>query len=140
MKKLQQLAQLESVLEMRYQKQLQSFEHLKLRESRLRAEIAKLNDYSLNSSAEPLSYLEMRSIGADVAWQAWLGRKKTALNIELAQILSIKEHHIKQVRDAFGKLLVAQKLAKKLRTEEKQKMARNMLSQAIEFANTQRGR
>jgi hypothetical protein len=134
----QQLAQMESILEMRYQQRLQDFKHLKHRETHIRKALEKLKTHFNESSSEPLSHYEMRSIGADVAWHAWLGRKKASLNMELAQVLSIKEYHLKQVREAFGKLLVTQQMRKKLRTSSQQEMARNMLSRTIEFSTSQR--
>ncbi|EEB83257.1 conserved hypothetical protein [Roseobacter sp. GAI101] len=75
----------------------------------------------------------MRSVGADIAWQAWLGRKKAALNGELAQVLAIKEHHLKQVRTAYGKLIVARELAGNLRGDIKKRKARDELSRAIDL-------
>ena len=52
----------------------------------------------------------MRAIGADVVWRAWVGRTKTKLNLELAQVLAQKEVMLRDVRKDFGKLAVCQKL------------------------------
>lgn len=133
MKKLDQLLQVESLLEVRYQKQQQSFQRLVAHETRLRTDIEQLKENAIEMRASLSEDAKMRSVGADIAWQAWLGRKKAALNGELAQVLAIKEHHLKQVRTAYGKLIVARELAGNLRGDIKKRKARNELSRAIDL-------
>ena len=133
MKKLDQLLQVESLLEVRYQKQQQSFQRLVAHETRLRTDIEQLKENAIEMRASLSEDAKMRSVGADIAWQAWLGRKKAALNGELAQVLAIKEHHLKQVRTAYGKLIVARELAGNLRGDIKKRKARDELSRAIDL-------
>ncbi|WP_037228252.1 hypothetical protein [Roseobacter sp. GAI101] len=133
MKKLDQLLQVESLLEVRYQKQQQSFQRLVAHETRLRTDIERLKENAIEMRASLSEDAKMRSVGADIAWQAWLGRKKAALNGELAQVLAIKEHHLKQVRTAYGKLIVARELAGNLRGDIKKRKARDELSRAIDL-------
>ncbi|WP_372989980.1 hypothetical protein [Sulfitobacter sp.] len=131
MKKLNQLLQVESLLEVRYQKQQQSFQRLVAHETRLRNDIMRLKENAVEMRASLSEDAKMRAVGADIAWQAWLGRKKAALNGELVQVLAIKEHHLKQVRTAYGKLIVARDLAENLRGDIKTKKARDELAQAV---------
>ena len=72
-----------------------------------------------------------RAIGADVLWQSWIGRKKRELNIQLAQILAVKQRHIEQVRKAYGKVLVTDSLFEQVRHQSKQKKAQSLLDRAI---------
>lgn len=137
MKKVQQLQQLESILALKYEKQLQSFKRISLRETQIRSEIEKLKQYATENRE---SNAQMQSIGADVAWQAWQGRKRAALNLELAQILSIKEQQLKQLRVAFGKHSVTQRIGQKMDHDHKAKRAQKALSQAIETSIQQPAR
>ncbi|MEM5520645.1 hypothetical protein [Sulfitobacter sp. AS59] len=132
MKLNRQLLDIEKIFEVQYEKNQKEFRKLTLQETRLRAEIAKLDSRHQESCEIGNARFEMRSIGADVAWNAWVGRKKAQLNLELAQVLSVKDRHLKQVREAFGKLSVTRDLSQKMRLKHTKLLREKALLQAIE--------
>lgn len=134
MTNLVQLSQMEAILAARYEQQQQSFQRLVAREMRVRNDIARLNENLLKSRAETSPQSNMRLVGADIAWQGWVGRNKATLNNELAQILAIKEHHLKQVRTAYGKLIVAKDLVKQHRHQLRKIRSQDVLSRTVDIA------
>ncbi|SFS87554.1 hypothetical protein SAMN04488040_2207 [Sulfitobacter marinus] len=132
MKLNKKLLDIERIFEVQYEKKQKEFRELTLQEARLRTEIAELNSRYLESCEIGNARFEMRSIGADVAWNAWVGRKKTELNVELAQVLAVKDQNLRLVREAFGKLSVARELSRKMRLKHKNMLREKALIQAIE--------
>ncbi|WP_299026906.1 hypothetical protein [uncultured Sulfitobacter sp.] len=117
------------MVEIKYRQQQESFARLMVQENRLRASLTQLDQQMADSRASKDS--PQKAIGADVLWQAWIGRKKRELNMQLAQILAVKERHIAQVRHAYGKVLVTQTLVDETHTKARQKMAQSLLDRAI---------
>ncbi len=124
-----QFRQIEQLVDIQYRQQQKSFQRLLAEEGRLRAALRQLDEH-LKESRES-GDVSQRAIGADVVWQAWVGRKKQELNMQLAQVLAIKEHHIAQVRRAYGKVLAAQELHRQSKTIQKQKTAQTLLDRAV---------
>ncbi|QUJ76298.1 hypothetical protein KDD17_15580 [Sulfitobacter albidus] len=91
-----------------YQRERQGIQRVLAEEARLRAQLAQLDAHLAESRAD--TDQGQRHIGADVLWQGWVGRKKTELNQQLARLMVIKEQHLKQVRHAFGRFIVAGQL------------------------------
>ncbi|TMM52503.1 hypothetical protein [Sulfitobacter sabulilitoris] len=116
----------------RYLQTQLAFQTLVAEENRLRSELARLDAQLRGSRTEDAT--EMRAIGADVIWQAWVGRAKTELNLSLARVLAQKEHHLRQVRRAYGKTLVTEGLVAEEKALRSRKMARTNLERAIETA------
>lgn len=104
----QRLKEIKRLHKMKFQQRQKSLRDLLRREGVLRAELAKLDDQErlVNGAA----HNEMKSLGADVLWKAWVGRTKAHLNTELAQILVQREKQLKDVRKDFGKLCVSKAL------------------------------
>lgn len=123
------LTKMQQLVDLKYRQQQESFARLVAQETRLRASLLQLNE-QLNQSRNSDDNSQ-RAIGADVLWQAWVSRKKRELNMQLSQVLSIKERHIAQVREAYGKVLVTNTLLEVLSKEEKQKTAQSQLDRAI---------
>lgn len=130
MSELADLRQLQAIVQAKYQHQQQSFGRLVAEEARLRDELARLDGFLADTRSMSPQEREMRAIGADLVWQSWLGRSKAQLNLKLAQILAIKEQHLKQVRTAYGKLLVVQELISNGTSDHRKKAARDALSRA----------
>lgn len=126
---LTDLAMMQTLVEIKYRQQQESFSRLMMHENRLRASLSQLDQ----QLAESLSNgdTEQQAIGADVLWQAWVGRKKRELNMQLAQVLAMKERHIAQVRHAYGKVLVTDSLFEQVNAETKKKKAQFQLDRAI---------
>lgn len=104
------LATLLTITQAKYDQQQQSFQKLVAEENRLRGELARLAAALKQSQTEPEQESDMRAIGADILWQGWVGRSKTQLNLKLAQVLALKSHHLAQVKQAYGKVLVVKEL------------------------------
>jgi hypothetical protein len=130
MSTLTDLAMMHTLVEIKYRQQQESFSRLMIQENRLRASLSQLDQQltdSLNNGDT-----DQQAIGADVLWQAWVGRKKRELNMQLAQVLAVKERHVAQVRHAFGKVLVTDALFEQVNTQTKQKKAQSQLDPAIQ--------
>lgn len=129
MTQLNDLAMMRTLVDVKYRQQQESFARLMVQENRLRSSLRQLDDYlsdSRNSDDAP-----QKAIGADVVWQAWIGRKKRELNMQLAQVLAVKERHVAQVRKAYGKVIVTDALHEKVRKAHAQKKAQSELDRAI---------
>lgn len=129
MSQLNDLAMMQKLVEVKYRQQQESFARLLAQETRLRMSLAQLDTHMAESRSSEDT--PQRAIGADVLWQSWIGRKKRELNIQLAQILAVKQRHIEQVRKAYGKVLVTDSLFEQVRHQSKQKKAQSLLDRAI---------
>ncbi|KEJ91055.1 hypothetical protein [Sulfitobacter donghicola] len=129
MKQTSEISKMQTLVDIKYQQQQESFARLVAHENRLKNALHKLDDQLANSRTN--SDRSLQAIGADVIWEAWVGKKKKELNMELAQFLALKELHIDQIRQAYGKVLVTQGLSEKLKKGEKQKMAQIQLDRTI---------
>lgn len=134
MSNMQDLTKLLMICETRYAQTQQEFTKLCAEEHRLRAEIDRLSSMGQQAQVPTVEVAEMRAIGADVIWQGWLGRAKTALNMSLAQILAAKESHIGEVRTAYGKLLMVKKLLSDMKMEKRKNTNNIELANAIEMS------
>jgi len=131
MKQRRDLAQMQVICEAQYAQKQATFAKLVAEENRLRAELHRLDKMGRDAQTETLEHIPMQAIGADVIWQGWLGRSKTSVNIALARILAMKEHHMAEVRLAYGKLLVTQQLSKDATARHHKKAAVASLSKTI---------
>lgn len=129
---MQDLKQLEAIVQARYQQQQQSLQRLLAEENRLRGELARLDDHLRNTRDHSEEGIPLRAIGADIIWQRWVGQRKSDLNTQLAKVLAIKEHHLVQVRTAYGKLLVVQELIEKEQRSTRKSKAEDQLARAID--------
>lgn len=129
MSTLDDLAMMQKLVNVKYHQQQESFSRLLVQENKLRGSLTQLDEHMSASrkSGDP----HQKAIGADVAWQAWIGRKKRELNIQLAQVLAVKEKHIAQVRAAYGKVLVTDQLFDQVRQDTNKKKAQSRLDHAI---------
>ena len=129
-----ELTTLLTITQAKYDQQQQSFQKLVAEESRLRGELARL-DLSVRQSQSDLEKeSEMRAIGADIIWQGWVARSKTQLNLKLAQVLALKLHHLAQVKQAYGKVLIVTELQDNAAGKATAKKASAALALAIDYA------
>lgn len=131
---LTELKDMLAITETKYDQQQQSFQKLVFEENRLRGELIRLDIAAHQAEAEPLGKREMRAIGADIIWQGWVARSKTQLNLKLAQVLALKLHHLAQVKQAYGKVLVVRELLGQVHKETSAKIADAALAQAIDHS------
>ena len=120
---------LEQVTRAQYDLQQQSFQKVLSEEIALRDELDRLD--ALNVQARADADQTQRALGADIMWQGWVGRAKTQLNMKLARVLAVKEHHQIMVRKAYGKVLVVEELQADARKQKNQRTAKRALDQAI---------
>lgn len=129
MTKVESLAAMQQLVDLKYRQQQESFARLIAQENTLRASLGQL-DAKLEQSRRNTD-AQQSAIGADILWNAWVGRKKRELNMKLAQVLAVKEQHIAQVRKAYGKVIVTEALFKAAVKEASQKRALSQLERAI---------
>ncbi len=132
----EKLPELQRIVETRYMIQRRELSGLLAREGALRAELKKLDEYARAPASDDAG--SMRAIGADVLWKSWVGRKKTQLNIQLAQILAQKDHHLRQVRKAYGKVLVISEISDREQRETQKRLGEAQLRAAIEMSVNER--
>jgi hypothetical protein len=129
MSTLRDLALMQKLVDVKYRQQQESFARLLAQEAKLRNSLLQLDQHLTASRTS--TDTSQKSIGADVLWHAWVGRKKTELNGQLAQVLAVKERHVAQVRNAYGKVLATDGLYAQAAQELKQKKAQSQLDRAI---------
>lgn len=127
--KREQFDTLQSLLEMKFRESQRSFSKVVTAENRLRRELAKLDGMAKN--AEEAQHQNMRAIGADVIWKAWVGRTKTGLNMELAHVLAQKERLARGVRKDYGKLLASQTIVGARHTEQTKRKQSEQLADVL---------
>jgi hypothetical protein len=129
MSQLTDLAMMQKLVEVKYRQQQESFARLMEQERRLRQSLRQLDEQMIESRQS--GDAPQKALGADVLWQAWIGRKKRELNMQLAQVLAVKERHVAQVRHAYGKVLVTETLFEQLRTRTKKERAQSQRDRAV---------
>jgi hypothetical protein len=127
----QELTQLADVVMASYEQQQRQFAKLVAQENKLRAELNRLDDMRRATHVPEARVAKMQAIGADVIWLGWVGRSKTTLNIQLAQILAQKENHQSAVRKAYGKVLVVQQMRDDALQEAATNLAKRQLANAV---------
>lgn len=133
------LAEIQTLLDVHYHQHAQALHRLLSKENDLRAALQNLKNRCDVGRSDTAENAPMLSVGADIAWQVWVGQKKREINLELASVLSLKESHLKQVRKAYGKVLVAQELVRNDKKRAKMQLAQNELTKAVELNWTCRG-
>lgn len=133
---LSEFKTLHAVTDALYQRDMASFRAIVAEERGLRGKLKQL-DVQLRQSHEALgTNTDMRSIGADVIWQAWVGRTKVSLNMDLAKVLAIKEQRVAQIRRAFGKRSVAQQLLQSAHKAEADSAEQSRTAEILESCLT----
>ena len=126
-----QLAQIAEVVNANYEREQRQFAKLVAKEKQLRIALNKLDNMHRSSDVPDANIARMQAIGADVIWLAWVGRSKTALNIQLAQVLAQKEHLQSAVRKAYGKVLVVHQMQDQARADINSKLTKTQLETAV---------
>ncbi|GFE49566.1 hypothetical protein So717_13190 [Roseobacter cerasinus] len=128
----QDARKLQILADIKYRTRRQRLQKLVQKESAIRSDLAKLGQQA--KEADRASDKTMQAIGADVIWQAWLGKSKTALNMKLALILAEKEQHLSQVRRAYGKVLVSGEIADAVSSHQRSASIKSDLDKVISVA------
>lgn len=126
---LQNLKGIHELVEAKYEIRRQAFQTLVVKESELRSELRRIDDQAQVAFRQEDP--SMQSIGADVIWQGWVEKAKASLNAKLALVLAEKEQHIRQVRQAYGKVIAAERLIKETSYRDRKAVNSLMLREAI---------
>ncbi|WP_322867077.1 hypothetical protein U5922_013375 [Aquicoccus sp. G2-2] len=105
-------------------------------EAALRADLATLQGAVSRSVALPASdALALRQLGGDLLWLSWVGRKRSDLNMRIANVMARKLDAEGALRRSFGKAEVAQQIAdkaqQKRRADTASKTLEDQQAQAI---------
>ena len=106
-----QLHQLAKVSRAQYLRELARIREILDRETALRGQLLRLAQQAERARRDHAADPAMQSLGADMAWQGWLGRSRRRLNTELAQVMARKLVAMDSVRNAFGREQAVQTLA-----------------------------
>lgn len=123
---------LHALADARYKARQQLFQTLLQRENSVRADLAKLDAQA--KAAEQAADGTMKSIGADVIWKAWLGKSKRSLNMKLALILAEKDQHLRQVKQAYGKVLASEEIMRTIQRKQRDDARKLDLEKAIDMS------
>ncbi|MEP3845843.1 MAG: hypothetical protein ABJM43_10945 [Paracoccaceae bacterium] len=122
---MNRLSDLATLMELKYQASQSELRSICGQEAKIREQIARLDQQSISTLSADAS--TMKSVGADMLWNAWAGRTKSNLNIELARVLARKEFFLRAARRNFGKVLASQSLSNEARSAaQKSKKARDL--------------
>ena len=122
---MRQLEQLNELLVIKLRVEERAYNRLIARETVIRGDLERLSDQA--RQAQQTTTVEMKAIGADISWQAWLGRSAAALNLQLAEVLAQKGSYVEQVRKAHGKVSISEELLAKEQAERRQMRAKKSL-------------
>lgn len=77
---------------------------IKAEEARIRAQLAALDEQHKQTTGLPmLETLPQRSLGGDMKWQVWVGRRRRDLQIQLARCLAHQGAARRALQKSFGK-------------------------------------
>ena len=88
-------------------------------ETRLRKELATLEQQRRASSQDASSLDLVRKVGGDSKWEIWVARRQRQLNMELARCLSEKHAIDAQLRKLHGRVLAAEAIQQKALAERR---------------------
>lgn len=131
MDQLAVLAQLEKLRSMKSQKALAE---INLREARIRRQIATLNEHRKHSHSVEAGLAPMRSIGADVLWQAWIDRTQSDLTTDLARLLVQKEPIMQKAKIDVARKEVAEDLSSTEASALRSELASRRLETTLQMA------
>lgn len=129
---LLEIKRLYDVSEIRFERSQTSFRKLIAEENRLRALLQELHDKEVLGKEALLEDTVIKQAGADVAWQSWVGRNRSILNMRLANVLARKEQALSQVRTAFGETNTLETLLLDGRKQAISKRNRTLNEQSLE--------
>lgn len=116
------LSQISAVTEVMFQREFSAIQGILKEESDLRQSLAQLDAQSLSSKVNHADDCTMKTIGADILWQAWVSKARRQLNIELAQVMAKKIEKMSQIRKAFGRKEAVKSVTVTARDEQRRKI------------------
>jgi hypothetical protein len=128
------LFQMSAVTDAIFQQEFAAIQGILKEESDLRQSLAKLDAHSQSTRRDLVQNGAMKSVGADILWQAWISKSQRQLNIELAHVMAKKFEAMTQIRKAFGRKEAVNSLLITDRKEKRKKLARLRAAQVSFFA------
>lgn len=111
----QQFTDLAELTDAVYRSRLSGMQKVLEQEARLRQNLQRLEQMSISDESLEQHAMVMRAIGADLLWQGWVARRKSELNIKLANVLAQKSVMSRDLALAFGRAQVAEQLMERER-------------------------
>lgn len=111
----QQFTDLAELTDAVYRSRLSGMQKVLEQEARLRQNLQRLEQMSIDDESLEQHAMAMRAIGADLLWQGWVARRKSELNIKLANVLAQKSVMSRDLALAFGRAQVAEQLMERER-------------------------
>jgi len=111
----QQFIDLAELTDAVYRSRLSGMQKMLQHEARLRQNLQRLEQMGSGDETPEQHAMAMRAIGADLLWQGWMARRKTELNIQLANLLAQKSAISRDLALAFGRAQVAEALVERER-------------------------
>lgn len=116
------LSQISALTETMFQREFSKIREILKEETVLRQSLVQLDAQSKTAEINHAQDCTMKTVGADILWQAWVSNTRRQLNIELAQILARKIEAMVHVRKAFGRKEAVKSLIRTARQERQQKI------------------
>ena len=108
-----QLDMLSKVTTAVFNAKLSELQKIQAEESALRDELRSIEEELFEKTRASQTDLALRSLGADILWQSWVGRKRAELQRQLALVMVRKAAAVAEIRTAFGKKDVVERLVEK---------------------------
>ena len=125
MNRKQQLAGLQQLSGLQFRITRAEMTDLVHKEMALRQNLEQLIQSKANQAQAKRNSDEAALIaGADIRWHQWVDQRRAKINMELAQILALKENSRTKLRRAFGRDQVTQSLHKQAVQSEKHTLQR----------------
>lgn len=128
------LEEVQHITKISYQRAQHQYAEVLAEETVLRGELERLQRLADEARTTNMQDIALAAVGADLLWQGWLGRSRATLNMTLARVLAVKDHHLKAVRKAYGKLMVADELLANAQKARAKTRDLSQLQQAIDVA------
>lgn len=127
---------LSALTDARFQAEMTALRKTAAAEAALRDALADLAEQERNFALREATddMIALKTLGADILWRGWVGRKRAALNRDLALVLVRKAQETDRLRYAFGRNTVAKALADKAAHSHRQDENAKVLAKTQEFA------
>lgn len=105
-----QFTELADLTDAVYRSRLAGMQKIMRQEAQLRQSLQRLEQMSTGDDSFQQHDITMRAIGADLLWQGWVARRRTELNMQLANLLAQKSAVSRDLSLALGRAQVAEAL------------------------------
>lgn len=130
--KTEKLRHMARVTEAAYLHEFQKVQGILAEEARLRQNLLQLDAQACENTKVIARDTSMKSVGADLLWQAWLSRTRRQLHIELAQVMAQKLTAMDRVRNAFGRNNAVSVMHEKVENDRRSKLQKQALTRLIQ--------